>query len=303
MPPPPPAVRHNLKYLLGALAGVSLAVLGAAWSAMDRAAVSELAGLAGGESLGVSDAIRTAGSETAASELVGADAAGIAADVATATASSETAATPDGTIRIGESKGHAIVVTAGDDSTVTVRIGVPEEPEKPEGATAAVSVAPSGDDGSGEPGIPMAAGPDLESVANPMAPLMEHEGYSGEPYELDGKAHVCYGHNLSASGGDLTERSLRECVDLIYKDMLAATHAAIDAVGEETWLKLSPVRQGVISELAFMVGADGVREFKRFIRAVQKEEFDLAAIELENSRMAEQIAPDRLADMMGRIGH
>ena len=84
--------------------------------------------------------------------------------------------------------------------------------------------------------------------------------------------------------------------------MLAATHAAIDAVGEETWLKRSPVRQGVISELAFLVGAEGIRKFRRFIRAVQKEEWDLAGIELENSRMAEQIAPDRLADMMARIG-
>jgi len=55
------------------------------------------------------------------------------------------------------------------------------------------------------------------------------------------------------------------------------------------YLDLSPPRQAVLIEMRFILGASGIREFKRMFAALVKQDYEHAASEILNSRMATQI--------------
>ena len=269
----------NVRTAYGLVAGIALATAGAVWSTSDQAAPSL-------------PAIPTLP-----------DLAGAAAEVA-----AEDPAATDGEVglsAVAGTGGHSIIVQTGDHSPVTITIGAEGPEVETQGGDpehedpGAVSVDPLEEEA-------LAGGhaaPDGGPVAapNPVAPLMEHEGLSLSPYELAQTIHVCYGHNLSASGGMVVDRSLRDCIDLLHEDMRAATHAAVDAVGEETWLQLPPAQQGVLAELSYLVGAGGIQGFRNFLEALRDRDWFRAAIELQTSMLPFQISPDRLSDMVTRV--
>lgn len=55
------------------------------------------------------------------------------------------------------------------------------------------------------------------------------------------------------------------------------------------YLDLSPPRQAVLIEMRFILGAGGIRGFKRMFAALERQEYELAASEILNSAMAGQI--------------
>ena len=196
-------------------------------------------------------------------------------------------------------QGHAVLVVAGDRSDVKITIG-PEDPKEGEGhETAQEAVVSVGSLGESLPGDALPAQPG----AVPVAPLIQHEGYSDEPYSVGGIKHICYGHNLSASGAASDGWTIRSCIDQLYKDMRNSTHAVVDAVGEGTWTELSTTRQGALTELAFMVGPSGLKEFPLFLAAVHDHNWLMAIEELYDSLLPCQVGEERLADISDMLAH
>ena len=288
-------MHRNTRFALGLLAGVALAAMGAAWSVTDRADALPGALQAIAEVAGPADAPDPAGGDAAVRAEAGAG-------------------------------GHAIIVRTGDNSPVRIVIGdnAPPAVEASAGAGAPDGSAdidsPDGsadiDSGDGDPARAAASAGPLDEGARsgspaspagepgaalPVGPLMEHEGLSLNPYELAGSIHVCYGHNLSASGGLVVDRGLRDCIDLLHADMLSAHHAALDAVGEDAWLDMTAIQQGAVIELAYMTGGGGISKFREFLAALRRGDWLQAAVELQFSLLPGQIGAGRLADLMARI--
>ena len=65
-------------------------------------------------------------------------------------------------------------------------------------------------------------------------------------------------------------------------------------------LRLDPVREAVVKCMLFQLGLGGVQKFKRFLSAIDRQDWPGAAMEMLNSKWAEQ-TPNRvrrLADMI-----
>ena len=64
-------------------------------------------------------------------------------------------------------------------------------------------------------------------------------------------------------------------------------------VSLDWYVGLDPVRRGVMVNLAFNLGFNGLQSFGRMIAACERRDWDTAAAELLNSRWAEQVQPER----------
>lgn len=73
------------------------------------------------------------------------------------------------------------------------------------------------------------------------------------------------------------------------------------------WQRLDPVRQGVCCNLAFNMGVTGLLGFRHMIAAMERSDFEAAAMEMQRSKWAQQVQAtrrDRLVAQMrsGTIG-
>lgn len=130
--------------------------------------------------------------------------------------------------------------------------------------------------------------------------LVADEGERLKPY-LDsvGKLTIGVGRNLSDVGISATESRL-----LLASD-LARTEADLDRLlpwwrGTSPWKPLDPVRQRVILNMAFNMGAAEVARWPRWLAAVQASDYAAAAEMMLNTLWAKQVGPrsTRLAAMM-----
>ena len=71
-----------------------------------------------------------------------------------------------------------------------------------------------------------------------------------------------------------------------------ATRDAVEVVGVKTWEGLSLARQYAIIDMAFNLGAGGLRKFQRFLTAVRAGEWTRAADEIRASRYYRQLGGD-----------
>jgi lysozyme len=64
-------------------------------------------------------------------------------------------------------------------------------------------------------------------------------------------------------------------------------------VSLDWYVSLDPVRRGVMVNLAFNLGFNGLQSFGRMIAACERRDWNAAVAELLNSRWAEQVQPSR----------
>lgn len=193
---------------------------------------------------------------------------------------------------------NGIIVESGDHSPVTIRIdgGAVPHPSGDTSPAPAVSATADSAPDYGAVSAPEPVPPQslLDELASPVrdlaAELIEREGYRQEPYTLAGHRHVCYGHRL-ADGQSGRPRTAQECISLLVSDLAWAFESALAFAGPEGWNAMGPRRQGVIVELAYLLGHAGLMEFDRMQRAVRSGDWEAAVRELRDSGLPRD--PDR----------
>jgi lysozyme len=122
--------------------------------------------------------------------------------------------------------------------------------------------------------------------------LKSDEGYRDHVYlDTVGVPTCGWGHALHV--GSPVSRQICEL-------FLAADLERVDKDYAFMRMNLDPVREAVVKCMLFQMGLGGVQRFTRFLKAVDRQDFPAAALEMLNSRWAEQ-TPNRarrLADMM-----
>jgi lysozyme len=131
-------------------------------------------------------------------------------------------------------------------------------------------------------------------IAVLRAELKRDEGLRLFPYvDSVGKVTIGYGRNLTDNGINQEEAAamLEQDIQRHVSDLIIAF----------PWvLTLDPARQIVLGNMAFNLGITRLRLFKRFLASVQAGQYAQAAIEMLESRWAEQVGPraTRLASVM-----
>ena len=118
---------------------------------------------------------------------------------------------------------------------------------------------------------------------NLKAMLKKHEGFRGKPYRCTAdKLTIGYGRNLDDVG--ITKE---EAEYLLDNDIEQAT---FDALSIFPLLKsYSETRQAVLINMVFNLGKTRFRGFKNFIKAVKSEDWERAAVEMEDSLWYKQV--------------
>ena len=132
-----------------------------------------------------------------------------------------------------------------------------------------------------------------------LARLLErHEGKRKRPYtDTVGKLTVGIGRNLTDVPCSEDEIQL-----MFRNDMARAAKACARLF--PTWATLSPVRRAVLQDMMFNLGATRLRRFKKMRRALRGLDFQEAAVQMLDSRWADQVGKKphqrawRLARMM-----
>jgi lysozyme len=119
--------------------------------------------------------------------------------------------------------------------------------------------------------------------------IKKHEGLRLKPYQCtEGRWTVGYGHNLDSHREPVPEIiSLQEAEDYFEADLAAAIHACVLLV--PGWDLLDDVRQAVMIDMAFNLGPFGLENFKNMLTAISEKDWQLAALEMLNSRWAGQV--------------
>jgi lysozyme len=129
------------------------------------------------------------------------------------------------------------------------------------------------------------------------AQLMEDEGFVPHAY-LDSLGYLTIGHGIcidERKGGGIT----------VNESALLAGNRIGNAIRALqvrcAWFDgLDDVRQAVIVQMAYNLGAGGVAGFRQMIAALERRDYATAAVEMLSSRWSEQVGPraTRLATMM-----
>jgi lysozyme len=126
------------------------------------------------------------------------------------------------------------------------------------------------------------------------AQLKRDEGFRQMPYhDSEGVLTIGYGFNLQSDG--LTEQEASIVLHLRgwnrYVELLTALPWAH---------KLDDARQGVLLNMAYNLGVNGLLQFKRTLEFIQQGFYAHAADEMLNSKWATQVGPraHRLSEQM-----
>ncbi len=113
--------------------------------------------------------------------------------------------------------------------------------------------------------------------------LVQHEGFRLKPYRCTaGKLTIGVGRNLEDKG--LTKS---EALFLLKNDILEAKSLCQEAFS--FFDELTPVRQEVLIEMAFNLGINGLKKFKKCLTALEKKEYQKAGQEMLHSQWAKQV--------------
>ena len=114
--------------------------------------------------------------------------------------------------------------------------------------------------------------------------VKSHEGFRTRAYkDTVGVLTVGYGTNLESR-----EFSLEECEGWLMADLLSL-EKQLEGVPAYCGLDGDGERQGVLIEMAYNLGFTGLMSFKLMWAAIGAYNFDQAAIEMVNSKWAEQV--------------
>lgn len=115
------------------------------------------------------------------------------------------------------------------------------------------------------------------------AQLIKHEGLKLKPYRCtEGKLTIGVGRNLEDRG--ITED---EALYLLNKDVLDVTKSLSSQL--HIFDYLDGARKGVLINMAFNIGVNGLLKFKCMIAALNRYDYDCAADEMIDSKWADQV--------------
>jgi lysozyme len=127
--------------------------------------------------------------------------------------------------------------------------------------------------------------------------LIYDEGLRLKPYLCtSNKLTIGVGRNLEDNGISKTEAMIMLDNDILYLN---------EKFAEFDWfLRLDEVRRAVIISMGFNLGFKGFMSFKNLIKALKNNDYELAVVEMLNSKWANQVKNRavRLAKMM-ETGH
>lgn len=113
--------------------------------------------------------------------------------------------------------------------------------------------------------------------------LIGHEGLKLKPYRCtSGKLTIGVGRNLDDKG--ITEE---EAIALLQNDITYFEEELRRRL--PSFRTFSGCRQAVLINMAFNLGVRGLLNFKNMLNALEREDYDEAAIELLNSHYAVQV--------------
>lgn len=114
--------------------------------------------------------------------------------------------------------------------------------------------------------------------------IKEHEGLRLFPYKCPaGKLTIGYGHNLQDNG-----LSKSACEYILYDDIDEAKRNLRTIFGNEFFENLSKNKKIALIDMMFNLGMIKFLTFKRFIFAVETQNWDNASYEIIHSRAYEQ---------------
>lgn len=118
--------------------------------------------------------------------------------------------------------------------------------------------------------------------------LIAEEGLSLTAYTCPaGHKTIGVGHNLDAHPQDDCECcSLAQAGQWLFDDLMDATVAVSKILNRDVWDNLNDVRQRALVSMCFCLGASGFAGFRKMIRAIQRDDWQAAEIELFDSRFA-----------------
>lgn len=134
------------------------------------------------------------------------------------------------------------------------------------------------------------------AVESEIAQIVSHEGYRSCRYKDSlGLSTIGFGHLITSK--DKLPRCItpHESVDLLRSDY----NIALQSV-ERSYPWATGHTRLVLTNLVFNMGQSRVGKFKNMLKALEDEDYDLAASELLDSRYANQVGR-RASEMAGRI--
>ena len=119
--------------------------------------------------------------------------------------------------------------------------------------------------------------------------IKQHEGYVTKPYyDSEGVLTVGYGRNLEAVPFSDDE------LDLMFENDFARARNGAELF--RGYHDLNEIRKGVVIEMVFQMGFNGVEKFKKFWLAIQDHDWARAAEEMLDSKWATQ-TPERAKEL------
>ena len=127
-----------------------------------------------------------------------------------------------------------------------------------------------------------------------IAQLRKHEGVEYKPYtDTVGKLTIGVGRNLDDRG--LSEDE----IDYLLQNDIRIVEEELTQWWSH-WQSLNQTRQLVVADMMFNMGRPRLSQFKLFLRALEASDYETAAVEMLDSKWAEQVKgrATTLAEMM-----
>ena len=106
--------------------------------------------------------------------------------------------------------------------------------------------------------------------------IKRHEGFKGKPYKCTAGIWT-FGYGFTSISRDEAQAVL----DIKISKLETVLHGRINT--------LSKPRQEVLINMAFNLGINGLYNFKRMWAAIDNEDYNLASLEMLNSKWASQV--------------
>ena len=122
--------------------------------------------------------------------------------------------------------------------------------------------------------------------------LIADEGFRSKPY-LCTNGVLTFGHGLTY----ITEEESRE----IVQGRIKSLSTQVDNILKQRVIRLSDIRKSILVQMAFQMGVNGVLLFKNMWKALEVGNYELAAVEMLDSKWAKSDSParaERLAKIM-----
>lgn len=117
---------------------------------------------------------------------------------------------------------------------------------------------------------------------NTLEFIKEEEGFREKPY-LDTLGVPTFGYGFTWISKEEANAILRERIVDIEKELQSSF---------EWYNHMNDTRKTVLVSMVYQLGMGGLMKFKNFIKALEAEDYDLAALEMLDSRWAAQ-TPNR----------